>query len=857
MAELNTVEQQIVPDMPRTVDNEQLSIYVPIATTSKVGISKYNSLDFKVSLAGEVELKHAERNLIKDATPLVEPSYVKLSSDEFSVPAEVNEAYPTASLILRRDWTVNNVFNKAALIKVNTTDFINNAGTVGVAWPSDPFNSGSKLGFNFSGSYFKQSGTTIIPTLPKAHEGLALEDGYGAVKINNGYGQYLYYDATGILSFNENKLNDVDANYIRPNYTVVPSGYLQNDNRDGDKRVAVRKAYWLADTTVGDDLYYCNAEVPSAFAFDKTTMYYRTELVFNKTVVGLGNVDNVSISGTVSSHNTDALAHANLLATKLNITTHNNAISRLNDDIDTLEASLSSLTSEVSAIGNRFLGDITNPDAAAEANATYLNRIFDPTNEFYGQSTYLRLTNTNTVWRINFDTSTWYDTTVSQFAQDIEDWKATASSGVSLISDGAAAYGTANYWAPIDHVHPLRDDLFKFKLDNVARKLYINEQSVDFDNIGDLTLTVPYVPEGKYLHNWNGDFAASVPTFVQGTAENGRYMHLWSGTGAQFATQFAGSAPADVLAIITDDVNEYDGYLVDTTALATALTELKTLIVGNAETNSKYIFSPTVENPFAWTTIDTNSYLTKVLATDVNIEGEILTYKSKPLLLLTETEYTDANVNFAYHRPTDSRPNIINALGNTRGAYLTYSDLLSTVSDNAVLKNLVNTDGTYPVESTSAGAVGKIDTAIANLWTYSKAINTALVNYDIANIKIKADTYPTMPTGVSSTGLYMLSKATDEAALMTARKFASTDITANSGVITSTSVTFKNKTNETNVVNTVGNLASLLEEASKVHFYEAENSAYNGSSLKFWVGTKAQYEAIVTKDATCVYICNG
>lgn len=902
---INTVEKQIVPDTPRSVDNQQLNVYVPFASTTRAGIAKYDTLDFIVNATGKVSLKYTNKALISEADPLTKPSLIKIFDTEFKYTDSENPAYPKAQIELRRDWEANNVFDRAALIKINTADFTQSNGVVSIDWPSDPFTQTSKLGFRFSSNYFQKSGEILSPILPRAHMQSSLNDGYGVVKIDTSVvsgGRYLQY-IDGLLSFNEGKLkdylkNDAGQMWIRPNYAAPPASHIAIDPRDVDKNVAIRKIYWKQDININGQQYLANVEVPTSTTFDEDTMYYRTELLLNKSAVGLSYVENMSIPGAISSHNTTENVHSAEFAKVVAKTSYASDIgtvyetsqtpSTVKQRIANIDSELATVYDEIATIKNTFLGYFNNPngspnkesgDAGYVANSDYLAAIFDPTE--YDERAYLILGNTDTIWII--EDNVWVDSEITQSPAEVyAGYKASVANiedtaANIMKSDGLAAYGTSSYWSPIDHSHPLREDLFIFKINTgtaespvwETRKLTFVSQDGDafegeFDNSSnDIEVNIPYVRESEYLHNWNGDFTEGVPTFVPGTSSNSKFVKLWMGTTTELSAQFGGSVPSDVLTIITDDVSEYEGELVDTVGLAAAIASLKSDILDGTSNNVTYLFSPVPGDDFNWTAVDMSDYVPSQIPIDgFSFTGSgQLTFRGFQFIT-ANTSGTDAHNLLPYYSTRRSNGDIsIARLGCSTGAYITTEDLLTAVAGPTTrIRQILNHDYGYKVRTSgvNAGALGNIDVGVANLWSYVDAV-IADVDTLTANVSDALDRiggYPDMPSGSGSAGAYIHVKTTDISEALAFNKLAVSHIRGAGGTANTDQVSFDNATGGSKIA-TIADLSALLNESSRVHFSETSSQTVNTNSLSFWVGTKAEYDAIPAGErlANRLYIC--
>ena len=67
------VEQRITPNTPRVIDNQEVKVYVPVASSSQKGVASYNPKDFVIDNKGTVNLKHPVSQQREFANPLVDP----------------------------------------------------------------------------------------------------------------------------------------------------------------------------------------------------------------------------------------------------------------------------------------------------------------------------------------------------------------------------------------------------------------------------------------------------------------------------------------------------------------------------------------------------------------------------------------------------------------------------------------------------------------------------------------------------------------------------------------------------------------------------------------------------------------
>lgn len=900
MPEQNIVFRQVVPDIPRSVESEQTNIYVPVSSQNNAGISKFDPLDFIVTNEALVQLRYSERNIVKNADPLTVPSYVKLDANEFEYSSEPNQDYPKASVVLRRDLDANNTFEKRSLVKLSTSDFEfqGTDGTVGISWPDNPFAEVGKYGFKLDPNYFNLSDDKILSlSIPKAYEQSSIDNGFGTVKIDTSYnpdGRYLQYDDNGILEFNEEKLerkinNYTDWTYIRPNYANpnYVADYLQNDPNNSNSKVAIRKNYFLNSVTINGVIYEANTEIPSEIlsSVDASNIYTRTEFLLDKSSVGLSNVENVSVSQTVSSHNSDPNAHEGEL---VGITSYNTDIgtsyvtpsskptnsNSVKEHISYLQDTTEQIRDSLSISQNRFKGYFKNDngqpykqpsDEGYVDNTEFLNNYYevneetgeiinldpnDEANKDFSSQTYLIFANTGTVWCVNVTATprTWYNFGVEQDWRTIFESLKNTDSSILKPDQGAGVVGTSEFWAPADHAHPLNPNVMTTKYGDDDKYLYFDTLSSssgddfkavlnDFTNEV-LTVKIPYIAESQYAHNWKGDFTGGVPSFTPGTSTNGRYMKLWAGTSDECVAEFGGNIPDDVVTIITGDTTSFDGEIVDETMLNQSIQNLKDSIVSNTSAGKTYLFNPTSTNTFSWEEVDMSDYMKA--DSPINFVGS-WKFNSQDFAIFGNNQLTDPNLSSNYYKIQRWENSAFSdvSIGNTSGKYLVYSD----VSNNIV--SLI--DSKYLVKTTDTSETGKISDAILALWTNDGEINETLqgIQASLDLIEDKVNVIPSFPT---NNGSYLLTKNAGSTSF-TVTQFNPDDKLNTNYLIQQ----FTNATGPSQYVSSGtisdGGLTNALSFASRVVVHTGTSqSADSSSSYSIWHGDTSEFEQIQSGD---------
>ena len=77
---MDIFQKSITPDKPRVLAEEQIYVYVPMATSTNAGIASYNRDQFDV-IGSEVSLKWPAESFAQG--PIETPSVVKMVGDEF------------------------------------------------------------------------------------------------------------------------------------------------------------------------------------------------------------------------------------------------------------------------------------------------------------------------------------------------------------------------------------------------------------------------------------------------------------------------------------------------------------------------------------------------------------------------------------------------------------------------------------------------------------------------------------------------------------------------------------------------------------------------------------------------------
>lgn len=900
------IEQIVNPQKPRVIAGQEVKVYTPIATNDQKGIALFDNNDFMVDNQGRVSLKYPLATQMAQADPLSKISLIKLLNTEFEhIPPEDPEYdsnSPFGVVRFNRAQLSGETLDKPSMVWLKSGDFNKildidtNMYRQEIAWPQYPFNGGGevltkdmerKAGFSLDSAYFGYSNPAYDPGLDPDHPNIPdskavkpllprapyysvareRESGYGAMRIDtriDSTNKWLIYikekpvDVDPFspeenyddpnhdkltLSFNPEALQtyltkDSGLGAIVPNYGN-PSGladYLMLDPVDGLQQ---RKLAYIANfvkdgyTVTIDGVEYTNgAQLPYGTVYDRQTMIQRTLLCLDKNTMGLGLVQNLSPAQMpISTATQEALD--TLDQDKLDESQY------LTDKAAT-DSRIEELEKKAWGDNYYFLGYVTVPDSNI---ANYLNTNFPVNTPGYSELTSIFVTNTNTLW--GWTSNSWINT------------------NANLI--GA--------------------DAFQYKYNGTVKKLIVNSNfEVAFDNaLANLNLSIPYVSETEYLHNWQGQ-----TSFTQG-----KYKKLWVGTSAQYKADFNGQEDDSVLAMITDDTYVIEGQAITQDILEERLDDytLKLMRAKNSvEVGHKYVIAPIATKsgvaPEAqgwyleeW--IPEQFVQTFVPWLDetgvVNIEGwgdpnrevksGLLTYNEQNFALLSRKDaLTDNNLGLTYKTigETNSGNIVTTGIGRSgtrSGAYLTLSDFSFTPEGktDTILKTLIDTNykvtnyASWSMDAPGASSTGAIQSSVSKLWSATNILRESLVTAknDIQTLNLKLQPYPSLTPSQYTTGAYVLTvKANDNTlGFEPLSTYLPSDVLKESmDIPTWTQGTSGQVIAATKM--TPNNMASLFATASQVRI----TGAGNNTAMKFWSGTTAQFAAITTKQTYTLYI---
>lgn len=901
------VEQIVNPQKPRVIAGQEVKVYTPIATSNQKGIASYDNNDFIVDSNGMVSLRHSLKTQMAQADPLSKISLIKLLASEFEHLSPEDTEYdvnsPLGVVRFNRAQLSAETLEKPSLVWLKKGDFNKildidtNRYRQEIAWPQYPFNGGGeeltkdmerKAGFSLDSAYFGYSNPeydpgmdpdhpnipdskAVKPLLPRAPYYSAArerENGYGAIRIDtriDSKNKWLIYikekpvDVDPFapeedfedphhdkltLSFNPEALQsyltkDSGLGSIVPNYGN-PMGleeYLMPDSIDGLKQ---RKLAYIANyvkdgyTLEIDGVEYTNgAQLPYGTTYNRQTMVQRTVFLLDKNSMGLGLVENLSPAQMPISEATQEAINT-IEEEKLD---KNQYIT----DKAATDSRIEELETRAWGEHKYFLGYLTVPEGSTPEE--YLNTNYPVTTPGYSELTSIFVTNTNTLW--GWTATSWFNTDANVIGADA----------------------------------------FQYKLNGTIKKLIVNSEfEVEFNNaLPNLNLSIPYVTETKYLHNWQGQ-----TDFV-----SGKYKKLWVGTSAEYQADFNGQEDESVLAMITDDTYVIEGQAITQDILEERLDDytLKLLRAKNSvEVGHKYVIAPVATKsgvaPEAqgwyleeW--VPEQFVQTFVPWMDetgiVNIEGwgdpnrevksGLLTYNEQNFALVSRKDsITDANLGLKYKTIGETvSGNIVSTgigrAGTRPGAYLTLSDFSFVPEGKAdnILKTLLDTNykvnnySNWTINDPGATTSVGIQVSVNKLWSATNTLRTEVVNSkaNIADISLKLSAYPSLSPSNYAVGAYVFTVKQGEGVLgfePLATYLPSGLLTQDTEIPAWTQGTSGQTIAAAKM--TPNNLASLFATASQVRL----TGEGNNSPMKFWSGTTAQFRGITTKQTNTLYI---
>ena len=745
------VEQRVTPNTPRVIDNQEVKVYVPIATSSQKGVAKYNPKDFFIDNKGNVNLRQPISQQREFANPLVDPeamanisqpghendnsvSLIKLLDIEFKHLKEGEYGYDPRSILgvlkLNREQLSQESLEKPSLVMLNPLDFLQIVTPEGytksnIRWPLYPIDDTTKdvvedttrkLSFVMSHKYFDIDANKVLtlnlPIASEPSEVLDAEKGFGMVRINNtsssenAWLKFVPRASDGLkdLTFNEGllgeyvsgKLNTIVPNY--PNSTYIDEYVIS----DPDDPTGMRKLAYLANfvkegfTVVSkvDGKQYSNgAQLPYGEPFDADTMVQRTLLLLTKEGIGLDKIPNLDPKEWEVS---------NSVRTLLNIIQSGTSSSQVIPFAKKKDAS-----EYDEDIGIEY-EQSDNPTTVKQRIANLEAKVGDLTNISYGFIGYVTVAEGEDI--TNY-LNTNYPVTTPGFGDLTH----------IFVTNTNTLWGwTSTTWVNTN-VNVVKGDEFQYKLNGVTKTFKITSADTQagqedfvtsFDNtLAQLQLNVPYVREGQYIHNWKGQLPNGVEEFTKGTSTNKLFKKLWFGTSEEYQNEFPSNPDDSVIAFINDDIIQYNGTLVDEGKLENRLDDFTVDLLDGAEATKTYVIAPiTVTSGLApnskgWKLEEIN--LSKFLPLHIPKEGDvtniigsgdentgILRYNAMDFALMSPTnDASDPIMGIPYKTIRKTEGGLLNptALGRevTRGgAYLTITDLQTSFGENTNNKHL-------------------------------------------------------------------------------------------------------------------------------------------------------------------------
>lgn len=574
----NIIERQIVPDLPKVIDNEQISVYVPIGSSTKPGLLKFDVNDFVIDSNGKASLRYSQRNIIRNADPLTTPSVIKLKDDEFEYTYS-DATSPHSEVMLIRAGLDARI--KPQLVMLDPIDFEQRdydadqlaanpayANTTGYLYyrliRKNPYNTATIMKIDSAQFDYQVAGDAKLRfRYPYAGVGVTTYNtqlptaGFGFVKPKL---DWFKFDVDGSLKFDEQYLSSFISDPTRNPQVpeILPIyGAVRDLQPWANKDLFIAEDGTLRPYAVRDLTNEVTGLTPSK----------RIRIEITKESVGLSKLVNKSFNEWTFNEFGDVMKSyfASQFASKLNASTWAAKFNDYDTDITPfdwlteLEGRIEGVEEDI-ALQNSYLGVF--------ATDTSL-----PTPTLVGQNALVL--STNTIWYVN-SSFVWTNSGASQAT-----WhNIMETSAAAYQPDGTASAGDSGKWPQSNHIHPTDLTRFERVLANTmaisinadgpvdalipATDFQVKVTSVYEDDLPLVftRLNIPYVPEGQYLHNW-----ASQPTdydFVKGSGlateddYKGKFLRFWVGTKQDLADDFAGVIPDDVIVNILDDYTYKD-----------------------------------------------------------------------------------------------------------------------------------------------------------------------------------------------------------------------------------------------------------------------------------------------------------
>lgn len=503
----------ITPVKPKVIENEQIHVYVPIATTTSTGIASFDSKEFNVN-KGHVSLKYSLSKIVELADPLTRPSLIKLLDDEFEYTGETStlEGIESTTAEVRLKRTKLDALERPELVMLDKNDFEiedRNADYYNYKIRrKNPLDAETLVHLSDSDFTYDDSNGIVSVVWPKAKDGVA-----GLVEIG----------ADGYLLFDDNDKLVVNFNAL---YTKI------DEELDLDNRIT-------------------------------------------KEAIGLDKVANKAFDEYVYTDFGDSMRATfdELFAKKLDKTTWNTLFAdwkAKSDAINTphswlvyLDGQNESLQEAFAAAG-MYLGVFEDLN---ELQTKY------PASEKTKNATAYVL-ETNTYWAVKDNGGySWYNTNKA----DISFYEAMSTNADDFKANGIASPGSTGKWAQSNHVHPTDESRLSKSIYQQSNIIITSNEPTDNDFVVELwekdadgkpvdnpdlnlNINVPYVRTAKYLHNWNGNE-------VNFLTPNNEYY--WAGDGEEFAGLDIDSIPNGALLIVDDGENAEAGTSISKTELET------------------------------------------------------------------------------------------------------------------------------------------------------------------------------------------------------------------------------------------------------------------------------------------------
>jgi hypothetical protein len=489
---MSAIRQQVVPEKPKVLNDEQVYVYLPVANDLNKGIASFESKDFTAPL-GRVKLRWPMDMMVEDlADPTVRPSLVKVLSDEFEKTTVVTSLINPKTGIAYESDTAEIKLNRRsrnALVRPELVMLSNDFEAIPVVGPN---------GEAYNSYAIKRSNPLVTPS---------------------------------IIQVDSNDFN-LDSGIVKINWPLAHDG-------TGSSRVT---PYGMVKIKAGDGLKF-DAE----HYLQVDPVYLNNNVIVTKETIGLGNVENRAFaSWEYTEFGTNMKAYLQgQFDSKLNKALWDGTSGLFRDwdapsqDQDTVQKRLDLLQLEGESL--RDVLETLDLFLGIYATSVALESAHPATAALSGHLAYVNAT--DTYWTVTFDGQDWQWEDVGatfSFLDLIE------TNTANLKANGSvASVGSSGKWVNSDHIHP--SDPTKAAANLTIGITTVDSNADDFViDLSKLNVNIPYIKTAQHLHNWK----QNISEFVQNGASNEAY---WAGTLEEFNAIIPSELPNGALIVVDDD----------------------------------------------------------------------------------------------------------------------------------------------------------------------------------------------------------------------------------------------------------------------------------------------------------------